>query len=74
VSLNDTEYSVSEDDGQLQVCVTLSRVTSQVVTVLAVITDGTTTGNIVNYMILLMCIFIGGEDYNFIQQSLLIPA
>ena len=50
LSLNQTEYSVSEDDGQLLVGVTLSRVTSQDVTVLVTITDGTTTGNIVNPM------------------------
>ena len=48
LSLNQTEYSVSEVDGQLLVGVTLSRVTSQDVTVLVTITDGTTTGNIVN--------------------------
>ena len=48
VSLDGTEYSVSEVNGQLPVCVTLSRVTSQDVTMLVVITDGTTTGNIVN--------------------------
>ncbi|XP_065895682.1 sodium/calcium exchanger 1-like [Dysidea avara] len=57
LSLNQTEYSVSEVDGQLPVGVTLSRVTSQDVTVLITITDGTTTG---------------GEDYNVTQQSLLI--
>ena len=50
LSLNQTEYSVSEVDGQLLVGVTLSRVTSQDVTVLVTITDGTTTGNIVNPM------------------------
>ena len=50
LSLNQTEYSVSEDDGQLLVGVALSRVTSQDVTVLVTITDGTTTGNIVNPM------------------------
>ena len=48
--LNQTEYSVSEVDGQLLVGVTLSRVTSQDVTILVTITDGTTTGNIVNPM------------------------
>ena len=47
LSLNQTEYSVSEVDGQVLVGVTLSRVTSQDVTVLVTITDGTTTGNIV---------------------------
>ncbi|XP_065895704.1 sodium/calcium exchanger 1-like [Dysidea avara] len=50
LSLNQTEYSISEDDGQLLVGVTLSRVTSQDVTVLVTITDGTTTGNIVKPM------------------------
>ena len=50
LSLNQTEYSVSEVDGQLLVSVTLSRVTSKDVTVLVTITDGTTTGNIVNPM------------------------
>ena len=50
LSLNQTEYSVSEVDGLLLVGVTLSRVTSQDVTVLVTITDGTTTGNIVNPM------------------------
>ena len=50
VSLDNTEYSVSEDDGQLLVGVTLSRVTSQDVTILVTTNDGTTTGNIVNPM------------------------
>jgi len=50
LSLNQSEYSVSEVDGQLLVNVTLSSVASQNVTVLFTITDGTTTGNIVNPM------------------------
>ncbi|XP_065894203.1 uncharacterized protein [Dysidea avara] len=58
VSLDNTEYSVSEDDGQLLVGVTLSRVTSQDVTILVTTNDGTTTG----------------DDYNVTQQSLQIPA
>ena len=48
MSLNQTQYSISEDVGQLLVGLTLSRVTSQDVTVLVTITDETTTGNIVN--------------------------
>ena len=48
MSLNQTEYSISEDVGQLLVGLTLSRVTSQDVIVLVTITDETTTGNIVN--------------------------
>jgi len=45
LSLNQTEYLVSEYDGQLPVGVTLSKITSQNVTVQVNITDGTTTGN-----------------------------
>jgi len=45
-SLNQTEHSISENVGQLLVDVTLSRVISQDVTVFLIISDGTTTGNI----------------------------
>jgi len=57
------------------VCVTLSRVTSQDVTLLVTITDGTPTGNIVNHMIILMYLsFTDREDYIVTQQLLLIQA